>query len=170
MSGQRLARIVAALCFMAAFASDVPVRGASPQTRSAGSQRETSASAAAAPAPRAVLDTYCIACHSETVKTAGLALDALDPAHVSDSAAVWEAVARKMRTGAMPPAGMPRPDKALSDSVVSWLETELDRAALDHPNPGRPTLHRLNRAEYRNAVRDLLALEIDVASDRKSVV
>ena len=56
---------------------------------------------------------------------------------------------------------MPRPDKALAESVVSWLEAELDRAALEHPNPGRPTLHRLNRAEYRNAIRDLLALEID---------
>ena len=70
---------------------------------------------------------------------------------------------RKLRTGAMPPAGRPRPDKAVSNAVVTWLETRLDRAALEHPNPGRPTLHRLNRSEYRNAVRDLLAVDIDVS-------
>jgi hypothetical protein len=71
---------------------------------------------------------------------------------------------RKIRTGAMPPVGRPRPDKALAESVASWLETELDRAALERPNPGRPTLHRLNRAEYRNAIRDMLAIEMDPAS------
>ena len=71
---------------------------------------------------------------------------------------------RKIRTGAMPPAMMPRPDKADADGVVAWLEPELDRASVEHPNPGRPTLHRLNRSEYRNAIRDLLALEIDAAS------
>ena len=83
---------------------------------------------------------------------------------MSEHAEQWEKVVRKIRTGAMPPAGRPRPDKALAESVASWLEAELDRAAVDHPNPGRPTLHRLNRAEYRNAIRDLLALEIDAAS------
>ena len=160
----RLTLIVAVLCFIAPLGFDVPVRGAAPQTGSAGSQQAISAGAAAAPAPRAVLDKYCVACHNQGVQTAGLALDALDLAHVSGSAEVWETVVRKIRTGAMPPAGMPRPDKSLADGVVSWLETELDRAAIEHPNPGRPTLHRLNRAEYRNAIRDLLALEIDAAS------
>ena len=98
------------------------------------------------------------------MKTGGLALDALDLAQLSEHAEVWEKVVRKIRTGAMPPAGRPRPDKALADSVASWLEADLDRAALEHPNPGRPTLHRLNRVEYRNAIRDMLALEIDPAS------
>jgi mono/diheme cytochrome c family protein len=116
----------------------------------------------AAAAPRAVLDQYCVACHNQNVKTAGLALDTLDLARAGGNAATWETVVRKIRTGAMPPAGMPRPEKAAAASLVSWVETELDRAALEHPNPGRPTLHRLNRAEYRNAIRDLLALEIDV--------
>jgi Protein of unknown function (DUF1592)/Protein of unknown function (DUF1588)/Protein of unknown function (DUF1585)/Protein of unknown function (DUF1587)/Protein of unknown function (DUF1595)/Planctomycete cytochrome C len=113
---------------------------------------------------RAVLDKYCVVCHNQRAKTAGLMLDTLDLAHVSDRAEIWEKVVRKLRTGAMPPVGMPRPDNALADSTASWLEEQLDRAALEHPNPGRPTLHRLNRAEYHNAVRDLLALDIDAAS------
>src|SRR5688572_8559664 len=83
---------------------------------------------------------------------------------VTASPEVWEHVIRKVRTGAMPPAGRPRPDKAVAENLVTYLETELDKAALATPNPGRPALPRLNRAEYRNAIRDLLALEIDAAS------
>ena len=116
------------------------------------------------PSPRAVLDKYCVTCHNQRLKTGGLALDVLDLTRPSDHAELAEKIARKLRTGAMPPAGRPRPDKALVDGVASWLESNLDRAALEHPNPGRPTLHRLNRVEYRNAIRDLLALEIDPAS------
>jgi mono/diheme cytochrome c family protein len=120
---------------------------------------------AAAPQPsRAVFDKYCVGCHNQRVKTAGLALDALDPAQVGEHAEAWEKVVRKLRTGAMPPPGRPRPDKALTASVAASLEAGLDRAAAEHPNPGRPTLHRLNRVEYRNAIRDLLALEIDPAA------
>ena len=114
--------------------------------------------------PRAVFDKYCVGCHNQRVKTAGLALDALDPAQVGEHAEAWEKVVRKLRTGAMPPPGRPRPDKALTDGVAASLEAGLDRAAAEHPNPGRPTLHRLNRVEYRNAIRDLLALEIDPAA------
>jgi len=120
---------------------------------------------AASPQPaRAVFDKYCVGCHNQRVKTAGLALDALDPAQVGEHAEAWEKVVRKLRTGAMPPPGRPRPDKALTASVAASLEAGLDRAAAEHPNPGRPTLHRLNRVEYRNAIRDLLALEIDPAA------
>jgi cytochrome c551/c552 len=122
------------------------------------------ASVAAAQTPRAVLDRYCVTCHNQRAKTAGLALDALDLARVGDRAEVWEKVVRKIRTGAMPPAGLPRPEKALAQDVALRLETQLDRAALERPNPGRPSLHRLNRAEYRNAIRDLLGIEIDAAS------
>jgi mono/diheme cytochrome c family protein len=111
-----------------------------------------------------VFDKYCVGCHNQRVKTAGLALDALDPAQVGEHAEAWEKVVRKLRTGAMPPPGRPRPDKALTDGVAASLEAGLDRAAAEHPNPGRPTLHRLNRVEYRNAIRDLLALEIDPAA------
>ena len=117
---------------------------------------------AAAEAPREVLQRYCFACHNARTRTAGLALDTFDMARAGDHPEVWEAVVRKLRTGAMPPAGRPRPDRATYDAVVAWLETALDRAAEARPDPGRPTLHRLNRAEYRNAVRDLLAVEIDV--------
>src|SRR5262245_39499889 len=116
------------------------------------------------PPPRAVFDRYCVGCHNQRAKLGGLALDTLDVSDVSQHADLLEKVVRKLRTGAMPPAGRPRPDKALSESVTSWLEARLDRASLANPNPGRPTLHRLNRVEYRNAVRDLLALEIDPAS------
>lgn len=114
-------------------------------------------------APRQVLQQYCFACHNDRAKTGGLALDVLEMSSVGENADVWEAVVRKLRTGAMPPVGRPRPNASESEAVVTWLEAELDRAALEHPNPGRPTLHRLNRVEYRNAVRDLLAVDIDVS-------
>jgi mono/diheme cytochrome c family protein len=148
--GGRRWALVAALCVIVPVAPEVQGRGASPQP--------------ANPPPRAVLDKYCVTCHNTRLKTAGLALDALDLAQVGEHAEVLEKIVRKIRTGAMPPIGRPRPDKALAESVASWLEADLDRAALEHPNPGRPTLHRLNRVEYRNAIRDMLALEIDPAS------
>ena len=110
---------------------------------------------------RDVLDRYCVTCHNEKLLTAGLALNKVDVVGVSENAAIWEKVVRKLRTGAMPPAGMPRPDKATYDSLATYFETELDRAAMAKPNPGRPAIHRLNRAEYTNAIRDLLAIEID---------
>ena len=115
------------------------------------------------PAPRAVLQRYCFACHNDRARTGGLALDVLDMTRAGEHPEVWEAVINKLRTGAMPPAGRPRPDSATYDAVVTWLETELDRAALAHPDPGRPALHRLNRTEYRNAVRDLLAVDVEAA-------
>ncbi len=151
MSGRRSTLVAApSLLALACLASTL---GAAPQSGEAGLPEQGSV--------RAALDQYCVACHNGAVKTAGLALDKLDLGRPGDSAEIWEAVVLKIRSGAMPPAGMPRPDKAVAADVVSWLETELDRAALERPNPGRPTLHRLNRAEYHNAVRDLLALEID---------
>ena len=98
------------------------------------------------------------------MKTGGLALDTLDLSNVRNHAEEWEHVVRKVRTGAMPPVGRARPDKAAAESLVTWLETELDRAAAERLNPGRPTLARLNRSEYTNAIRDLLAVEVDAAS------
>ena len=164
MTRRWLVPIVGVMCFTLPVGHDVHGRGARVQAASAVPQQPPSGSVAAvASPPRAVLDKYCVTCHNQRMKTAGLALDAMDLAHVSNSAEVWEKVVRKLRTGAMPPAGRPRPDKALSDATASWLEAELDRAAIAHPNPGRPTLHRLNRTEYRNAVRDMLGLEIDAA-------
>ena len=100
-------------------------------------------------------------CHSDTKKTAGLSLAHLDPSHVETNPETWEKVVRKLRTSAMPPPGGNRPAKAASDVFAARLEASLDRAAAAAPNPGRPTIHRLNRTEYVNAVRDLLAVELD---------
>ncbi|MBI3050449.1 MAG: DUF1592 domain-containing protein [Acidobacteria bacterium] len=129
-------------------------------------QTQPEAVQAAAPALRAVLDKYCVACHSQTVRTAGLALDTVDVTRPAANPEVWEKVVTKLRMGTMPPVGRPRPDTATYDASARWLETEIDRAvAAAGPNPGRPsTVHRLNRAEYRNAVRDLFALDIDVSA------
>jgi hypothetical protein len=118
---------------------------------------------ATAPSPqRAVLDKYCVTCHNSQLKTAGLTLDALNVDDVSAAPQVWEKVVSKVRTGAMPPPGRPRPDAAAFSSWVGGIEASLDRAAFVKPNYGRPgAVHRLNRLEYTNAVRDLLALDID---------
>ncbi|MEO5742205.1 MAG: DUF1592 domain-containing protein, partial [Vicinamibacterales bacterium] len=115
-------------------------------------------------ANKATVQKYCVGCHNEKVKSGGLTLSTLDMTRAAEQAEVWEHVIRKVRTGAMPPAGRPRPDKAVAGHLVEYLENELDKAAFATPNPGRPALARLNRAEYRNAIRDLLALEIDAAS------
>ena len=95
---------------------------------------------------RAILNQYCVTCHNEKLKTAGLMLDTMDVEKVSAGAEVWEKVVRKLRTAARPPIGAPRPDQATYDSLATYLETELDRAAVAKPNPGRPAVHRLNRA------------------------
>jgi hypothetical protein len=113
---------------------------------------------------RALLDKYCVTCHSQKLKTAGLMLDQADVDHIGDGAEVWEKVVRKIHGGTMPPLGMPRPAQADLDSFASSLEASLDRAAISRPEPGRAGMHRLNRTEYQNAVRDLLELKIDVAS------
>ena len=120
-------------------------------------------SAAVATAHRATLDKYCVGCHKAPTPVAGLRLDSLDTANFEINGATWEKLARKLRNREMPPAGMPRPDAATLDALVSYIVTGRDRLAEAKPNPGRPTLHRLNRTEYGNAVRDVLALEIDVA-------
>ena len=134
----------------------------------AGQQRGSAASVEAANAPsseQALLTRYCFTCHNQRLKTAGLALDTLDAARPGDHSEIWEKVIRKLRVGVMPPAGRPRPDKAAYEALITWLETALDRAAAERPNPGRTeSLHRLNRIEYANAIRDVLHLEaIDVA-------
>src|SRR5262245_59042843 len=136
MTARRFLLLVGVICF----AVLVGAPGAAPQAPAA-------ANAPVSSAPRAVLDKYCVTCHNEKLHTAGRALDKMDLASVSDHAEVWEKVVRKLRTGAMPPPSRPRPDKTTYESTSSWLETELDHAGTAHPNPGRPTLHRLNRTE-----------------------
>ena len=113
---------------------------------------------------REILDTYCVACHNETVLTADLALDVLDVANPASAPERWEDVVRKLRTGTMPPGGVPRPDQESYDFVAGWLETEIDRAALaGQADPGTTNpVHRLNRFEYNNAVNELLGLDLDI--------
>ena len=117
---------------------------------------------------RQLLDRYCVTCHNARLETAGLSLEQIDVANVgSDTggAEIWEKVVRKLRTGTMPPATRPQPPLAERGALVSWLETSLDRAADANPNPGRTeTLRRLNRTEYQNSIRDLLALDIDATT------
>jgi mono/diheme cytochrome c family protein len=111
---------------------------------------------------RAMVTKYCVTCHNERLKTAGLDLNHTDTEHVFNSAETWEKVIVKLRSRAMPPPKLPRPDNATYDKVATWLGSELDRAAAAHVNPGRSaSLHRLNRAEYANAVRDLIAVQVD---------
>ena len=127
-------------------------------------QQTTHPSPAARTPQRTLLDRYCVVCHNERRRTGGLALDALDVSRVGEAPGVWERVVLKLRGGMMPPAGRPRPGPAEYEGFRSWLEAELDRAAASRLEPGRVPTHRLNRAEYANAVRDLLALEIDGAA------
>ena len=110
----------------------------------------------------ALVNQYCVSCHNQRLKTANLALDRVDSTNVANSAEAWEKVIVKLRSRAMPPPGLPHPDNASYDSVADWLEAGIDRAATANVNPGRTaSLHRLNRAEYANAVRDLVAVEVD---------
>ena len=152
-------------------ASGLVLAAASPAV-SAPAIAEAEANAASV---EATLNRYCVTCHNERIvngrgtapsmlvsqlRTAGLALDALDPSHVGEDSDAWERVIRKLEARTMPPVGRPRPAEATYGEVIGWLEEELDRAAAAAPNPGRrPALHRLSRTEYQNAVRDLLALE-----------
>ena len=123
------------------------------------------ASGGGASAERALLDRYCVACHNERMRVADLTLDTADVDDVGAHPEVWEKVVRKLRAGAMPPAPRPRPDADTYEAFTAWLETELDAAAARDPDPGRTdTFHRLNRSEYHNVVRDLLALDVDVAA------
>jgi mono/diheme cytochrome c family protein len=115
------------------------------------------------PAQRAVLDRYCVTCHSARAKSGGLVLEKVDLSDVGAHGDMWEKVVRKVRAGMMPPPGMPAPPDMDKQALLTALTSQLDRAALASPQPGRPLVHRLNRAEYANAIRDLLALEIDPA-------
>lgn len=113
---------------------------------------------------RALLNQYCVGCHNEKLKTGGLMLDKLDITHAGDNPETWEKVVRKLRAGMMPPSGAPRPSRAAMDAFIAKLETDLDQAEAAKPNPGTTELHRLNRAEYANAIRDLLALDVDAST------
>jgi mono/diheme cytochrome c family protein len=126
-----------------------------------GRQKDTRTPSAPAPEYASLVSTYCVTCHNDRLKTAGLTLQTLGLANVPEHAPVWENVARKLRSGEMPPATVrARPDARLAGALATYLETTLDRAAVVRPNPGRAPVHRLNRAEYSNAIRDLLAVDV----------
>jgi len=145
--------------WLAAVSADVST---SPQ---AGPAAQTPAVAVPATPAATLVATYCVSCHNDRAKVGGFSLAAADATQVGRSAEAWEKVVVKLRSRSMPPAGMRRPDNGTYDSVSGWLEQELDRAALASPNPGRPAdLHRLNRGEYANAIRDLLGIDVDAAA------
>src|SRR5438067_1855056 len=115
------------------------------------------------PPPGALIDQYCVTCHNERIKTAGLMLDKMDPAHIAQDREAWEKVVRKLRAGMMPPQGMPRPNDATHEALTLALESEWIRAAAAQPKLSIPGVHRLNRTEYTNAIRELVGLDIDPA-------
>ncbi len=134
--------------------------GQAPKPAAAPKQAATAKAApAGAAAQKAVVDRYCVGCHNDKVKTAKLTLQNFDFAHIADHAETGELVIRKLRAGLMPPNGMPRPEPAALDSLVTWMETELDRTTVNKLPP--PGIHRLNRTEYTNVIRDVLNLEVD---------
>jgi hypothetical protein len=114
--------------------------------------------------PRTLLDRYCVTCHNQRLKTAGLMLDQADTSNIPSNPELWEKAIRRLTAGSMPPAGNPRPDKAETSHWIEELEAPLDRAAEASLSPGRYLLHRLSRTQYANAIRDLLSLDVDVSS------
>src|SRR5262245_35010999 len=132
-----------------------------PALRAQATVASGSPSAVATATPQALVTRYCAGCHNARLKRGDLVLDGLDPIHPGANIAIWEKVVKKLQGGVMPPPGSPRPDKDTYHSLIVAVENALDEAAATNPDPGRPAVHRLNRAEYTNAVRDLLALEID---------
>jgi len=128
----------------------------------------SSAQTAPAPIPaaaeRKLLDQYCVTCHNQRLKTAGLTLDKLDPSNVAAQPESWEKVVRKLRAGMMPPSGLPRPAAADYAALTVSLENDLDRAAAAKPKLAHPSVHRMNRTEYGNAIHELLGLDIDVSA------
>ena len=146
---------------VAASGNNVGAAGPSQQPPSVPSSPAASAASPFQP----VLQKYCVTCHNQTLRTAGLALDTFNVAKPAVNPDVWERVIAKLRAGSMPPSGMPRPDPATYHAVARWLESEIDRAWAANPIPGRTNaVHRLNRTEYNNAIRDLFGLDLDVRS------
>lgn len=146
---------------LAVFALAVPV---SIQLHAASPTRQATNPPASLAAEQALLNRYCVTCHNQKLKTANVMFDTLDLAHVGKDAGVWEKAVRKLRGGMMPPLGMPRPDPATVKTLVTFLEDRLDQAAQASPDPGTVSLHRLNRAEYANAIQDVLGVNVDAAA------
>jgi hypothetical protein len=149
--------LVGVFSWIALSARSVPQAASSQTTTTSGAP----SSASPVPDVRQFVTQYCITCHNERTKTGGLALDTMDFQNLHAGADVWEKVIRKVQVGMMPPAGVRHPDAATRSALLAALSSALDQAALANPNPGRPALHRLNRTEYANVIRDLLDLEVE---------
>src|SRR5580704_6668473 len=117
-----------------------------------------------APPTRTLVNQYCAGCHNDQLKSGSFSFAKFDLTHPEQTPDQAEKVIRKVRAGLMPPPGLPRPEATQMKAFAATLETSIDQAAAAHPNPGRPALHRLNRAEYANSVRDLLAVDADVTA------
>jgi mono/diheme cytochrome c family protein len=155
-------RSIAAVALVTFSLACVAVRASGVQA--AARQAAVSSDAQAVVSPRAAIDQYCISCHNARLASGELRLDTLDLSTPGTDAEVWEKVVRKLQTRTMPPAGARRPDEATYRALIGSLTATLDRAAAAQPNPGRPMLRRLNRSEYANAIRDLLALNVDASA------
>jgi len=172
MRKPRLTRALTAVALLACCWTWVDARGqtavqprsAPPAPAKPSVATPVAASPVAAQSHKATIERYCVTCHSDRLKTAGLTLESIDTTNVAGAPDVWEKVVRKVRVGMMPPQGSPAPDAASRTALVTWLTGQLDAHAAAHPDPGRPLVHRLNRSEYGNAIRDLLSLEIDPSS------
>ncbi len=134
------------------------------EAQSAPAQRLAAKAAPTPASARALLDQYCVTCHNDKTRADNFSLEREDINKAADHPEVWERVIRKLRAGMMPPPGMPRPPLAKYEELRDWLEAQIDQKAAAHPNPGSVVLHRLNRTEYANAIRDLLDLQIDVTT------
>jgi mono/diheme cytochrome c family protein len=148
-----LAAVLISLMILTTAAQNTPARPAT-----------AAATSAAAPLDPALLKQYCITCHNQRAKTANLMLDSLDYEHLEKDAQTWEKVIRKIKTGMMPPSGARRPERAVLDEFATEIEKRIDSAAARNINAGAAALHRLNRTEYANVIRDLLAIDVDVAA------
>ena len=153
-------------CWVVSVAS-FGLRAGQPAAQSTASPAQFQAAAAgqknvAPPSEQALVKQYCVTCHNARALTGGLSLEGLDPADAASHSDVWEHVIMKLRGGMMPPVGMPRPDESTLQAFAASLERRIDAQALKAPDPGHKPIHRLNRTEYRNAVRDLLGIEVDV--------
>jgi mono/diheme cytochrome c family protein len=132
--------------------------------RAAQPQGGSPATGAAVTQQKAVIDQYCVTCHNQRTKTAGLALDALELTKLPEHAEIWEKAIMKLRGHLMPPPNAKQPPPAATQSLISWLETSLDQASASNPNPGSISLHRLNRAEYAASIKEIFDIDVDGAA------
>ena len=153
-----------ALVVLLGLPADLSAQEPAPAAATAAAPASTAASAGST-SSRQLLNRYCVTCHNDRLETAGLSLQEIDTLHVAEGAETWEKVVQKLRTGTMPPSNRPQPPAVARQSMLEWLETSLDAASEANPNPGRTeTLRRLNRTEYQNSVRDLLALDVNATA------